>query len=187
MILILFGLVLWYVTHLLPSWAPAHRAALMAQFGEGPYKIAIAILTAAAIGLMTIGYQQADYIGIWAPPGFLVHVNTLLMIVAVIVFIAGRIPSGVRRIVRHPQFTATKIWAVAHLLVNGDLASIVLFGGILAWAVIALIGTNRRDGKPAITVNATLGGTAINLGAGVAVFGVVAGVHTYLGVWPFAV
>lgn len=186
MILMLLGLALWYVTHLMPAWAPERRAALAAPIGETAYKGVIALVTLGAVALMVVGYQQANFVTLWTPPAFLVHLNNLLMIVAVIVFVSGKLPSHVRRAVRHPQLIAVKTWAVAHLLVNGDLASVVLFGGMLGWGVLAMIGTNRRDGKPARTVAATAAGTALNVGLGLAVFGIVAWVHgSLLGVWPF--
>lgn len=183
--LLILGLVVWSGAHWFKRLAPEARASL----GE-PGKGLVALLLVASLVAMIYGYRWSPFIEVWSPPAFFTHINNLLMLIAFYIYIGTAAAPGhvwVASKIRHPQLIGFKTWAIAHLLVNGDLASIVLFGGILAWAVIALIGTNRRDGKPAITVNATLGGTAINLGAGVAVFGVVAGVHSYLGVWPFAV
>ena len=184
MMMLILGLVLWFATHLFPIWAPAQRAAMTQSMGMAS-KGVMAVLTLIAVALMVMGYQDAPYVGIWTPPAFLTHLNNLLMLVAVLLFIAGNIPSVIRNKVRHPQLAGAKAWAVAHLLVNGDLASVLLFGGILAWAVLALIGSNKRDGKPPLDKPATTMGPVIHLVASVVVFGVVAYVHHWAGIWPF--
>ena len=142
MTLLILGLALWWVTHLLPILAPGLRKSLGEKAGNGPAKALIALGVLVSLILMVTGYQQAEFVNLWFPPAFMVHINNLLMLIAVFLFIAGNIPSPVRRKVRHPQLAGTKAWALAHLLVNGDLASVVLFGGILAWAVVALSGAN---------------------------------------------
>ena len=141
-------------------------------------------MTIATVALMVIGYQQAPFVEIWNPPPFLTHLNNLLMVIAVFFFISGRLPSVIRNKVRHGQFTAVNIWAVAHLLVNGDLASIILFGGLLAWAVVALIGTNKRDGKPPLDHPATTQGLVVHIALTLIVTSVVIWLHSMAGVWP---
>ncbi len=185
MILLILGLLLWWATHLEKIMAPGQRAAAVARMGEGPWKGAIAILTLVAVAMMVVGYRGAGFIPVWNPPPWLWHVNNLLMVLAVFIFIAGSFASPVRRRIRHPQLTGVKTWAVAHLLVNGDLASIVLFVGLLAWAVVAVIGTNRRDGPRGPLPEATSKGLALHIVVTVAVFVVVGLLHGYLGPWPF--
>ena len=188
MTLLIVGIALWYVTHLLPMWAPGRRAAMAAKLGEGPYKGLYALTTIGAVVLMVIGYQNAEWVDVWTPPTFLIHVNNLLMLLAVFTFIAGSFASPVRRVIRHPQLIAVKTWALAHLLVNGDLASIVLFGALLVWAVMAMIGTNKRDGKRAEHPPANAHGLIIHIAAGLAVFGVITYIHGWmLGVWTFPI
>ncbi len=184
MILLILGLALWYATHLFKILAPGPRAAAVARIGEGPWKLIIAVLTLVAVAEMVLGYKAADVVTVWTPPFWLWHVNNLLMLIAVFVFIAGSFASPVRRRIRNPQLTAVKIWAVAHLLVNGDLASIVLFGGLLAWAVIAVIGTKRRDGARGELPDWTAAGTVLHVVAGLAVFALVVWVHGMAGYWP---
>ena len=185
MTLLILGLLLWWAAHLFPIAAKPRRDALAAKIGEGPYKGAFALLTLGTVALMVIGYQSADYIHVWSPPPFLNHLNNLLMVLAVALFIAKDIPSIVRRKLRHPQLAGVKVWALAHLLVNGDVASIVLFGGLLLWAVAAMIGSNKRDGKGEITRTATTVGLAIHVVATLVVFGVIAMIHNWAGVSPF--
>lgn len=185
MILLILGLVLWCVPHLFKSLAPGVRANAVARFGEGPWKGIVALVTLAAVALMVIGYRNAAYIHVWTPPAWLWHVNNLLMVLAVLVFIAGSFASPVRRRIRHPQLTGVKIWAVAHLLVNGDLASVILFGGLLAWAVVAVIFINRREGPRGPLPEATGRGLAAHLAATAVLFIAIALLHGYLGAWPF--
>ena len=185
MMLLILGLVLWLGTHLFAIWAPAQRAAMTESMGVMS-KGVMAVLTIIAVALMVMGYQDAPYIDVWTPPAFLTHLNNLLMVLAVFLFIAGNIPSIVRQKVRHPQLAAAKTWSIAHLLVNGDLASILLFGGILAWAVLALIGSNKRDGKGPIDKPASWMGLGIHIVVALVLFVLIAKLHNYLGVWPFA-
>lgn len=185
MILLILGLLLWYATHLFKIYAPAGRAAAAERMGEGPWKGLIALLSLLAVALMVLGYQAAAYVPVWTPPAWLWHVNNLLMVLAVFVFIAGSFAGPVRRRIRHPQLTGVKIWTVAHLLVNGHLAAIILFGGLLAWAVIAVIGTNRRDGPRGPLPEATSTGLVAHVAVTVVVFLVVGWLHGWLGAWPF--
>lgn len=183
--ILILGLALWWATHLLKIKAPARRAALDARLGAGAARGVMGILSLAAVALMMIGYQRAEFVNLWFPPAYLVHINNLLMLVAVVFFIAKGIPSGVRARIRHPQLIATKTWALAHLLVNGDLASVVLFGGILGWAVVAMVGINKRDGRDwARPAPGTAKGWAIHAAATIVVFGIIAMAHLWAGVSP---
>ena len=188
MTLLILGLIVWWIAHLIPVFAPAFRARLSESMGVGPSKGVAALVLIGSVALMVVGYQQAAFVEVWTPPTFLWHLNSLLMLLAVFLFIAGNMPSPVRRKVRHPQLTGTKTWAVAHLLVNGDLASVVLFGGLLAWAVVSVIGLNRRDGPRGELPASQPLGLVFHLGLTAVVFAVIAYVHgAVLGVWPFPV
>lgn len=185
MTMLVLGLLLWSVAHLFPVVSPRQRAGLTGKLGIGLSKGAMAIVIVASVVLMVIGYQRADYIDVWTPPVFLWHVNNVLMLLAVFIYVAGGMKSIVRRVIRHPQLTGTKVWALAHLLVNGDLASIVLFGGLLAWAVVTVIFTNRRDGPRGVKPDATGLGLVIHVAAAAVITGAIMAVHTYAGVRPF--
>jgi uncharacterized membrane protein len=188
MTLIVLGLALWWGAHLFKRLAPGPRARL----GE-PGKGLVAVLVLASVVLMVWGYRGSDWLGIegaaqvdlWYPPAFLTHVNNLLMLFAVYLYAASGMKTRITRAIRHPQLTAVKTWAVAHLLVNGDLASIVLFGGILAWAVVSVILINRAEPRGPLPEPAPLGkeiGAAVGA---VVVTGAIGWVHNWLGVWPF--
>ena len=185
MTLIVLGLALWWVSHLVGIMAPDRRAAAVARMGEGPWKALISLGTLLAIALMVIGYRGAVFLPVWTPPLWLWHLNNALMIVAVLVFTAGFFASPVRRRIRNPQLVGIKIWTLAHLLVNGDVASIILFGGLLAWAVVATIGTKRRGGPRGHVPEAKAGGLIAHLAVSAVLFGIIIVVHNWLGVPPF--
>lgn len=179
MTLIVLGLILWSAAHLFKRLAPAARARL----GD-PGKGLVALALVAAIVLMVIGYRGADFVALWDPPRFLTHVNNLLMVLAFFLFAADGTRAPVIGRMRHPQLTAVKTWAVAHLLVNGDLASVVLFGGLLAWAVTEVIVINRavpvwtpKPVKPGANLKAVIGT--------VLAVGIVMAIHNWLGVQPW--
>lgn len=185
MILLLLGLALWWAVHMMPVFFADRRAGLVASVGALPYKGGAAVLLILSVVLMAQGYQGSGSTILWVAPGFLWHLNNLLMVLAVFVFIAGSFRSIVRQKIRHPQLTGLKIWALAHLLVNGDLHSVLLFGGLLAWAVVTLIGTNKRDGARAEVPAATTQGLIVHVAVALGVFVVVLLVHNWLGVRPF--
>jgi len=183
MFLLILGLILWVGAHYFKRLAPDARAKL----GE-PGKGLVAVLIVAGVALMIIGYRGADFIPVWHPPAFMIHINNLLMLLAFWIF-GSSAAKGAKAWpaykTRHPQLLAVKIWALAHLLVNGDLASIILFGGLLAWAVVSVILINRAE--PGWTPPPHAGrATYIRLVVITAViFAVVVTIHSWLGVSPF--
>jgi uncharacterized membrane protein len=183
MMLIVLGLLLWSGAHYFKRLAPARRARL----GE-PGKGLVALFIGLGLVLMVFGYWRADFVPVWSPPSFMVHVNNLLMVLALWVF-GSSAAKGAKawpaNRTRHPQLLAVKIWAVAHLLVNGDLASILLFGGLLAWAVGSVILINRAEPEWTAPPHA---GTATYVRLAVitlVMLVLITAIHIWLGVWPF--
>lgn len=148
MFVMILGLVLFFTVHLLPT-RPAKRDALVATFGLLPYKGLFALASLAAFALIVIGKGQADFVSIWLPPLFMAHITKLLMLPAMVLLVAAYVPCNIKNKIRHPMLAAVKLWALGHLLANGDLASILLFGSFLAYAVIAMISANKRSERPA--------------------------------------
>lgn len=147
MALLLLGLVLFLGTHAF-TMARAPRAALVARLGEGPYKGLYSLLSVAGIALIAIGfgrYRAAGYIPVWDPPVWTRHIGLLLNWPAFVMVVAAYFPGRIKRALKHPMLAGVKLWAAAHLLGNGDLGAILLFGAILAWAVAARISAKRRD------------------------------------------
>jgi len=175
-ILLIIGVALFAGAHLFKRFAPERRAA-MGNSGKG----LIALAMFAGIALMIIGYRAAPVVQLWNPPAFLNHVNNLLMLIAFWFFALSSIQGTMSARIRHKQLTGIKTWAIAHLLVNGDLASLILFGGLLAWAVVSVIKINKAEPVWERPANASLKGDILALGAAIVVMGVVGYVHGLLG------
>jgi uncharacterized membrane protein len=176
MTLLLAGLVLFLGAHLFTR-ARGARAGLIAALGETRYKLGYSLISLLGLVLVVIGWRSAPYVELWTPPTGLRHLAALLVWPAFVLLFAAYLPGQIRAKTRHPMLAAVKLWASAHLIANGDLASVVLFGSLLAWAVAARIMIKRSEGggargAPATSwrndVIALAGGTAAY-----AVFGVV--------------
>jgi uncharacterized membrane protein len=156
LLLMLFGLALFVGAHAFITMR-GHRAAAIARLGEWPYKGVITLLSIAGVIVIGYGfgsYRAAGMISVWSPPAWTRHVTVLLMWPAAIMVVAAYIPGDIKRTLKHPMLVGVKLWAVAHLISNGDLGSIILFGSILAWAVFDRITLKRRSdpGGPPIPV-----------------------------------
>lgn len=184
MVLLIAGLVLFFAVHGLKIHVPGRRVALAQRVGNGPVMGMAALLLLASVAMMVQGYGAADYIELWSAPGWMRHLNNLMMLIAIGLFIAGPPKSWLADKIRHPQLAGVKLWALAHLLVKGDLASTLLFGGLLAWAVIAMIGINLRDGKAPLPRRSTATRSMVHAILTLVVFASVAWVHTHLGYPP---
>ena len=174
LLVMILGLVLFLGAHTFTTQREA-RARAIASMGEGGYKIAYALVSAAGLALIVWGfahYRSTDWIQVWTPPKALKHLNTLLMLPAVILVVAAYIRGRVYVTLKHPMLAGVKLWAFGHLLANGDLGGIILFGSFLAWAVFDRISLKRRAdaGGPPIPI----GGISNDLIA------VTAGVVAYL-------
>lgn len=176
---ILAGVALWTGPHLFKRVAPGARAGL----GEW-FKGVVALLLLAAIALMVWGYRAAASVDVWFPPGWTVHVNNLLTLAALVLFVGSNAGGRIGSRMRHPQLIGFKLWAVAHLLVNGNLAAIVLFGGLLAWSVAQLVVLNRTTGWAPSEPGSILRDVSAVVVAGV-LWLAIAYVHVWFGLWPF--
>jgi uncharacterized membrane protein len=146
LLILVLGLVVMLGAHVFVTFRGA-RAGLMAQLGQNGYRTLFSIVSLAGLALIVWGYGQYradEFIQIWSPPAFLRHVTVGLMLFAVIFFVAAFIPSHIKTRLKHPMLAGVKTWALAHLFSNGDLGSILLFGGFLAWGVYARIAAKRR-------------------------------------------
>lgn len=180
MTLLILGVLIWAYSHLMKRVTPGFRASLGDNGGKG----VATVLSLIALALMIYGYRNADYVPLWEPPAFLRHVNNLLMLIAVALLFLQANRGRLRSIMRHPMLTAVKTWAVAHLLVNGDLASVILFGGILAWAVVDVIFINRMQPAWERPAPGPVRNDILYLAVILVVFAAIVWVHTWLGYPP---
>ena len=156
LLVMILGLVLFLGAHTFTTQREA-RARAIASMGEGGYKIGYALVSAAGLALIVWGfahYRATGWIPVWTPPKALKHLNTLLMLPAVILVVAAYIRGRIYVTLKHPMLAGVKLWAFGHLLANGDLGGIILFGSFLAWAVFDRISLKRRadPGGPPIPV-----------------------------------
>jgi uncharacterized membrane protein len=175
-LILILGVALWCGGHFFKRLAPDARQRMGAR-GRGP----IALVLLAAIVLMVIGYRMADGAVFWGRNPALVGVNNLLMLLSIYLFAVSGMKTALARKMRHPMLTAVKIWAVAHLLVNGDVPSFILFGGLLAWAVGEVIVINRTEPAWTPPPPAPMRKEMIAVVASVVLYGVIAAVHYALG------
>lgn len=176
MVLLILGVLLWSGAHLFKRLAPERRAA----FGE-PFKGAVALALVASIVLMVIGYRMADGAFFWGRHPATVGINNLLTLFAVYLFAASGMKTWITSKIRHPQLTAVKAWAVGHLLVNGDVESFILFGGLLAWAVAEVVLINRQTADARPTGPFEPRREAMAVAGTVIVFGLIAWAHYWFG------
>lgn len=159
MIWLIVGLVLFLGIHSVRIAAPAFRQAQIDQRGLNTWKGIYAVIAIIGLVILIWGYGVArlDPVVFWVVPAWMSHVVALGMIPAMILLVASQVPAGrIKAAVKHPMLLAVKIWALLHLLVNGDLASLLLFGGFLVWAVIDRISEKRRL-RAGITSNPVAG------------------------------
>ncbi|MEL6620437.1 MAG: NnrU family protein [Pseudomonadota bacterium] len=179
-IILVLGVALWWAAHLFKRIAPARRAS-MGDAGKG----AVAAALALSIILMVVGYRAVEFVPVWYPPAWTVHANNLAMLIAIYMLSPapkrGRLLQGMR----HPMLTGFGIWAAAHLLVNGDAASILMFGGLLAWAIVTprIINAAEPEWQPA--TGGSYAKDGMFLVGSVILLGLIGWVHNWLGVWPF--
>jgi uncharacterized membrane protein len=173
LLVMILGLVLFLGVHVFTTQR-ALRARLIAASGEPAYKIGYALLS--LVGLVLIVWGFADYratgwIDVWHPPKVLKQITVALMLPAVILVVASYLRGRIYTTLKHPMLAGVKLWAAAHLLANGDLGSIILFGSFLAWAVFDRISLKHRSdaGAPPIPVGG-IGNDLIAVAVGVVAY-----------------
>ncbi|MBK1636732.1 NnrU family protein [Rhodovulum adriaticum] len=186
MMYLVLGVLLWSIAHLFKRLFPAARAKLDDLLGKWS-KLIFMVPLVASVVLMVMGYRGNEAPVVYTTPAWTVHLNNTLMLLAVIFFGVGQSKSNARRWFRHPQLYGFLTWVVAHLLVNGDLASIILFGGLGLWAIAEIILINRQDKAVTRYSGGSLKGDLRLLGIGIALYLVIIGLHIWAGVWPLPV
>ncbi len=180
MTLLIAGLVLWTAAHFFKRVMPGLRASI-GDRGKG----LVAVLVIGSVVMMVFGYRAAPVDIVYDAPSWGRPVNNLMMLVAVLLLGMGSSKGRARSWLRHPMLTGLLIWAAAHILVNGDVASFVLFGGLAAWAVTSIFVINRHEGAWQRPEPGPASGDVRWLVISVVVFAVIAGIHTLVGPSPF--
>ena len=172
MLILILGLVIFLGVHSLSIINEPFRNRLLKSLGEGPFKGAFSIASALGLVLIIVGYgmARADPAVLYVPPVWLRHVTLLLLVPVFPLLVATYFPGRISRTVKHPMLIAVKLWALAHLLANGMLHDVVLFGAFLAWAVVDRISLKRREGHPVPTLSSKPANDVIALIGGLVLY-----------------
>lgn len=145
MTLLILGLILWVGAHFFKRLAPNMRANMTQSMGRKSNGI-FALIIVVSLVLMVVGYRACENIYVYTPPVWGIHANNVMMVVAIVLFGMSATTGRLRGRMRHPMLTGVRVWALAHLLVNGDLASLVLFGTLTVWAMVQTALINHGEG-----------------------------------------
>lgn len=181
------GLVLFFGGHVVSRMGTV-RADLIARFGLGAYRGLYSVAALAGLGLIIYGfghYRTSGMIPVWPSPRWMAHLVIPLMWVSFVLLAATWLPGTIKAKAKHPMLAAVKIWAFSHLLANGDLGSILMFGAFLGWAVMARIALRKSGGTEVLPGADTLGRSrrndilAILVGTGLTL-AFITGLHRFL-------
>jgi uncharacterized membrane protein len=181
---LILGVLLWSLVHLFPSVMADKRNELMNKHGN-KYQGGFALLILFSLILIVVGWRGSVPEALYTPPAIGRHVNMLFMLIAVILFGASHGNSRIKQYVRHPMLVGVHLWALGHLLANGEIRSVVLFGGMLIWSLVSIILINKRDGewqKPAASTG--MAGEIKLIGISVVVYIVLVFLHPYFAGMP---
>ncbi len=179
MTLLVAGLALFIVLHLIPGLAPL-RAGLAARMGEKRYRGAFSVLAFIGLAMIVRGYATAPFEPVYSPPGWGRDAAIWAAPVAFVLFAAANMPTHIRSVVRHPMLLGLLLWALAHLAANGDLRSLLLFGGFAGFSLAAWASAAARGKRPPADKPPRLAMDAAALAAGIAAAGLFAYLHAAL-------
>ena len=192
MAVLILGLIVFLGVHSTRIFAEDWRTTQRKRLGENAWKGIYSVVSVVGFGLIVWGFGlvRQEPVVLWTPPVAMRHVAALLTLVAFVLLVATYVPrNAIKSRIHHPMLLSVKVWALAHLLANGKLADVLLFGAFLAWAVACFIAAQKRDRAAGAQYPAgTTGATAATVAIGVAVWAAFAfWLHGVLiGVRPFA-
>lgn len=178
MLILLIGLLIFLGIHSVRIVADGWRTRTIARIGVGPWKGLYAVLSLAGFALIVWGWSLARQQPtlLWLPPRGMRHLAALLTLISFVLLAAAYVPGNrIKARLKHPMLLGVKVWALAHLLANGNLAHVLLFGSFLIWAVLCFRAASQRDRAQGIAYPpGTLKATVLTLGVGIGVWLVVA-------------
>ncbi|GAA6182450.1 NnrU family protein [Shimia sp. NS0008-38b] len=181
MTLLVLGLVLWAGAHFFKRAAPSVREP-MGDKGKGIVALALAV----SVVLMVIGYRSAEVNDVlWIAPSFAYHANNLIVLIAIFLMSPAPRKGKLFNNLRHPMLLGFALWAVAHIWVNGDVPSVILFGGLLAWALAEIVVINKAEGPWEPTERGTIAKDGMFFVASIVLMGVIGFIHGLVGPSPF--
>jgi len=181
--LLLLGLILFLGVHSIAIVAPSWRDRMAARFGPGLWRGLYSLIAAAGMVLIVLGYSNArmEPTVLYVSPVWVYAITATLMLPVFPLLLSAYLPGAIRKAARHPMLAAVKIWAFAHLLANGMLADVLLFGSVLAWAVFERISLKRRTPRPVPSAPESPWNDAIAVVGGLVLYGIILnGGHAWL-------
>ncbi len=184
MALLILGLLVWSAVHLVPALAPSLKQGWRGKLGEGGYQGTFSLALFVGLGLIILGWRSIQPTLIYLPPEILRVPALGVLVLGFLMIGYTKSPGRIKQVVRHPQLTGVALWGVAHLMLNGDSRSLVLFGGMIAWCIAEILVISKREGawiKPDIP---PLTGELVGIGVGLAMLAVFAFAHPWLAGMP---
>lgn len=181
MTLLVLGIVIFFAVHLVPS--TSLKTALVDRLGRNGYRIVFSLVAAVGLLLIIWGKAHAPFVHVWSALPDLRHLTFLMVWFAFVLLPAAHMPSNVKRITRNPMLWGIILWGSGHLLVNGDLASMLLFGSFVLYSVIAIV-LNRSESAKSLPDSVPFVKDIAVLGAGSLVYLVVFFSHRFLFGYP---
>lgn len=169
MTILILGMIVFIGMHLVPTFQD-FRGVLVRALGENKYKLLFTLISLGGLILIVLGKYRAEYVHLYTPPPWGRHAAYPLMLFALWFLVAKNLPSNLPRLTRHPMLWGVTLWALAHLLANGDLASTILFGGFGLFAIFDMWSANRRGARKS-AVKVPVVKELMVAGVGVLVFG----------------
>ena len=179
MTLLIAGLALFIAVHSIPSVVPL-RATLIARLGAGLYRGLFSLVAVAGLVLVVWGFARAPFEPVYTAPSWGRQVAMFVVPVALVLLAAANMPTHIRAVLRHPMLLGVLLWAIAHLLSNGDLRSVVLFGGFGGYALLDLFSVPARGKRPSNEQAPRLALDAAAIVAGLAAAGLLTYFHAHL-------
>ncbi len=165
--ILVLGLVLWTFVHLIPAMAPKLKKILVLRIGANTFKLVFTILIVMSVSLIVYGWRNSETSILYVLPDFIYPISTTILLLSYLLFASAIVPNRFLSFIRHPQLMFVITWAVAHLLMNGDIRSITLFSGMGVWAILEIAFINKRDGmrvkKPTPTLSTTIKSLTLGL------------------------
>jgi uncharacterized membrane protein len=180
MIILCLGLTLWVSVHLVPTVGLSLRTQLVSKMGLGPYKGLFALFIVTSLVLIVLGWRSTPPEPVYLPPAWGRDATMALMVIALLLFFAARLPNNLKRALRHPQLTGVALWALAHLLSNGEMRSLVLFTGLGVWALLEMVLINRRVGEWVRPAPVPAARNLVWVGASLVIYGLLFYLHKYI-------
>ncbi|MEZ5570059.1 MAG: NnrU family protein [Halioglobus sp.] len=180
MLLLLLGISLFASVHFIPSLAPALKSAWQRSLGDNGYKGLFSLLLLAALAMIILGWRSASPVYLYSPPPALQPLALGILLIAILLLVVSNRASRVRNLVRHPQLTGVALWGAAHLMLNGDSRSLVLFAGLSLWAAGEIFAINRREGVWIKTDTPGWGSEVVTVAIAVLLVVIVIAAHPWL-------